>query len=289
MIATHTAAVVVMYYPEITFLKNIATYRNQVERLFIIDNSEAPDEDLYKPFRSDPKIVIIADKINHGIAKALNIAAKKAIQDGYEWLLTMDQDSSFNQVVLSDYLLAANAYPAKENVAIFGLPYDKSFLSSGPPDDLYIEVSSLITSGSLLNLQIFKKLGGFNEKLFIDEVDHDYCYRAILTGFKVIAVKAGLMQHSLGRSLEVTNKRKQVPDIKTLHSPVRIYYIVRNGLYVSGKYKNEFPKESTKRRKIIYVTVKNNLLYGNQKLAVAKYALLGLWHHVRKRYGKYEL
>ena len=47
MIATHTAAVVVMYHPEISFLKNIATYLDQVERLFIIDNSETPDEDLY--------------------------------------------------------------------------------------------------------------------------------------------------------------------------------------------------------------------------------------------------
>ena len=40
--------------------------------------------------------------------------------------------------------------------------------------------------------------------------------------------------------------------------------------------KMNFPKESAKRRKIIYVTVKNNLLYGDQKLAVAKYAVLGL-------------
>lgn len=288
MIATQTAAVVVMYHPEKSFLKNIATYVDKVARLYIIDNSEAPDEDLYKTYRSDPKIVIIADKINYGIAKALNIAAKKAIQEGYEWLLTMDQDSSFNQDVVNNYFHAADVYPDKEAVAIFGLPYDKSFLSSRSPDKIYTEVSSLITSGSLLNLKVFEKLGGFNEELFIDEVDHDYCYKAVLSGYKVIAVKAGLLQHSLGRSIELTNNRSPDPRLKTLHSPLRIYYIVRNGLYVSGKYKNEFPKESAKRRKIIYVTVKNNLLYGNNKPAVAKYALLGLWHHIKKRYGKFK-
>ncbi|HTE24670.1 glycosyltransferase [Flavitalea sp.] len=287
MIATQIAAVVVMYHPEISFLKNIATYADQVTRLFIIDNSEFPDEDFYKSFRSDPKVVIISDKINHGIAKALNIAGEKAKQEGFDWLLTMDQDSSFDPGVLSAYFQAADAYPAKEAVAVFGLPYDKEFLSSRPADEFYVEVNSLITSGCLLNLQLFEKLEGFNEKLFIDEVDHDYCYRAILSGYKVVVIKAGLMRHTLGRSLELTNKRNLSSGLKTLHNPIRIYYIVRNGLYVSGKFKNEFPKESAKRRKIIYVTVKNNLLYGDQKLAVLKYAILGLWHNVIKRYGRF--
>ena len=34
-----------------------------------------------------------------------------------------------------------------------------------------------MTSGNLLNLKIAEKIGDFEEKLFIDEVDHDYCYR----------------------------------------------------------------------------------------------------------------
>jgi rhamnosyltransferase len=286
MIATHTAAVVVMYNPETSFLENIATYLDPVARLYIIDNSESPDKNLYQSLRLNPKVVIISDKINYGIAKALNIAAEKAIQEGYDWLLTMDQDSSFDQDVLSDYFQAAETYPAKKSAAVFGLAYDKEFLSAAPAGEIYIEVNSLITSGCLLNLRVFEKIGGFNEKLFIDEVDHDYCYKAVLSGYKIVVVRTGFMRHALGRSLDLKAQPGSVSKRKTLHSPVRIYYIVRNGLYVSNQYKKNFPKESAKRRKIIYVTVKNNLLYGDQKLQIVKYALLGFWHYITHRYGK---
>ncbi|MHA4844310.1 glycosyltransferase [Flavitalea antarctica] len=286
MISTHTAAVVVLYNPHEEYLHNIATYVDQVARLFIIDNSEFPDERILKGLSANPKVVIISHKINHGIAKALNIAGRRAIHEGYAWLLTMDQDSSFQPGVLSAYLKAADEHVDKNAVAVFGLAYDKKFLSSFAPGEKYLEVNSLITSGSLVNLQIFQELQGFEEKLFIDEVDHDYCYRAVLSGFKVVVVRTGLMSHSLGESLEVTGSRGSAPRRKIIHSPVRIYYIVRNGLYISRKYKKDFPKESAKRRKIIYVTVKNNLVYGKQKFAVLRYTLLGLWHFLKNRYYK---
>src|SRR5688572_8162208 len=166
MIATHTAAVVVMYNPQAEYLHNIATYVDQVARLFIFDNSEVPDAGLFRELSANPKVVIISDKINHGIAKALNIAGRRAIQEGYAWLLTMDQDSSFQPVVLTAYLKAADEHVDKNAVAVFGLAYDKKFLASVPAEEKYLEVNSLITSGSLVNLQIFQELQGFDEKLF---------------------------------------------------------------------------------------------------------------------------
>lgn len=40
------------------------------------------------------------------------------------------------------------------------------------------EVKLAITSGSILNVTIAKQLGSFDENLFIDEVDSEFCYRA---------------------------------------------------------------------------------------------------------------
>ncbi|HMF71382.1 MAG TPA: glycosyltransferase [Flavitalea sp.] len=280
------AAVVIMYHPEVLFLDNIFTYLDFVDRLYVIDNSEAPSPGLRDRLTSNPKIKLIANNINYGIARALNIAGEKAIEEGYDWLLTMDQDSFFDTSVLTDYLKAADKFPEKETVAVFGVPYDSAFLANMPAEKLYLDVNSMITSGSLVNLKLFNHLEGFNEKLFIDEVDHEYCYRAKIAGFRIICIRAGLMSHSLGKAINITSPLNNHSRKKTLHSPLRIYYIVRNGLYILKHFKTQFPDQAKKRKKLIYVTVKNNLLYGHEKTAVIKYTILGFWHYIKKRYYK---
>ena len=60
-------------------------------------------------------------------------------------------------------------------------------------------MTSLITSGSLINTSIFSEIGGYNEKLFIDEVDHEYCYRIKMLGYSVLQLENILLNHTLGR------------------------------------------------------------------------------------------
>src|SRR5205085_611567 len=124
-----------------------------------------------------------------------------------------------------------------------------------------------------------------DEKLFIDEVDHDYCYRAKLLGYSIKMAEGIALEHVLGREKEVhtfwgTTKKK------TFHSPFRLYYIVRNGCYVVSTYKKKFRSEMKARKRDILVRIKNHLLYGPKKLSSLKHIVLGYIHYKKNRFGK---
>ena len=87
------AGVVVLYEPGDCVLNNINSYIDSLETLYIVDNSSSNNSKKFK----GKKIRYIYNKGNLGIAEALNIGAKRAIKDGYKWLLTMDQDSCFDK------------------------------------------------------------------------------------------------------------------------------------------------------------------------------------------------
>ena len=51
------------------------------------------------------------------------------------------------------------------------------------------DVSLAISSGSLFNLSVLKKIGWHNEKYFVDCVDYELCVRARRCGYKIGIVK----------------------------------------------------------------------------------------------------
>ena len=85
-------ATVIWYNPDDENIKNIRTYIDYVEKLYIIDNSKENNKKLADSLNNLKTEYIYNDK-NLGIAKALNLACEKAANDNFEWILTMDQDS----------------------------------------------------------------------------------------------------------------------------------------------------------------------------------------------------
>ncbi len=275
------AAVTVLYNPQEVFIKNIYSYSNRVSLLILIDNSENPSPALYDCFKNDPTIKIIFYHSNNGIAKALNDAVRLAAANGFDWILTMDQDSWFERKDLENYLAAFAQLPNKEKTAVVGPEFENKNTSG------IKKVISVITSGSLVNIKAFGSIGGFNEDLFIDEVDHEYCYRAILDGYAVLQIQQGFLQHSLGNLINVTTISGKKNKAKALHAPIRLYYIVRNSLYVISRYKNSFPAEMNFKRKDVLIRIKNNLFYGKHKLSILRYVVRGYIDYKKNRMGKY--
>ena len=68
------------------------------------------------------------------------------------------------------------------------------------PFEGFSERESVITAGSLISIMAYKAIGGYNEALFIDEVDHEYCYRLRREGFQVLLCGFVKMQHRGRRS-----------------------------------------------------------------------------------------
>ncbi len=233
--------VTVLYNPDKEVLENIKSYLKGLDKLYLIDNSEKENEELRNKFiEFSSKIEYIKMNGNEGIAKALNIAKNKAIEENFEWLLTMDQDSRFEKNAFFEMLDLVKKY-FKENIAIFS-PFHK-IVNSTLTDKEIEEKDIVMTSGNLLSLKLAKKIGDFEEKFFIDEVDHDYCYRIKKQNYKIVVLNKIILNHNLG------NIKKYRFFTTTNHNYIRRYYITRNKLYMIKKYsflKNKYLKEILK-------------------------------------------
>ncbi len=225
--------VVVLYNSDVNVLNNISSYLNDVDKLYVVDNSEIYNNSLIQKLQNDSKIQYIDNKGNRGIAYALNLGAKLAIDDNINWLLTMDQDSGFDKGSLEKMIKWINEKKT-DNIAIV------SPMHSVNARDNYQRQYDLVTmtSGNLLNLKIFQKIGGFDEKLFIDSVDTEYCLRLNMNGYRIKRCKEIILRHNLG-DIEIKNFLF-CNFYVTNHNAIRWYYIARNRLYTWKKYKKYF-------------------------------------------------
>lgn len=280
MAKTNIAGVVISFYPDQRFNQHIQSYLPGIDHLYVLDNSE-PAFEFKDIVTRNIKITLIQNGKNEGIATRLNQAASMARDAGYNWLLTMDQDSYFDPEHLSAYLEYALEYPERQQAAMFGV---ETVFTPEIISNIANPVERLITSGSLLNLRLFEDIGGFDESLFIDEVDHEYCYRAILKGYQNIQFSHIFLHHELGEAVVVHSlkgKRKTA-----FHSPIRLYYMVRNYLYLRQKYAPAFEKDLNIRARDLMHRIKNNLLHGPHKAVLIKMIFQAYWDYKKGRMGK---
>jgi rhamnosyltransferase len=280
------SAAVIIYHPDTSFLERIVSYFRYVTTVYVFDNTEGESE---VPFKDDllalGNVRYFHDRQNQGIAMRLNQAAALAIQEGFEWLLTMDQDSFFPDNTFGKYLDCIETYHNKSVVGSFGIQYlDKNV---DPNICSYLEVQHLITSGSVINLDNFQKIGVFDEELFIDKVDHEYCLRTLLKGFKNICCRNVYLQHSLGKTTYGRSLKTFKLSPRTVHSPARMYYIIRNYFHLRSKFKQpQFADSLNEMKEELWIRTKNNFLYGTGRLSLIKYLIKGYLDYRKGKMGK---
>lgn len=254
------AAVVVLYHPDPMEVKrNINSYLSFVSKLYIVDNTPAASIASQDILTDEKKISYIASGKNEGIAAALNTGASLAAEAGYHWLLTMDQDSFFEADQAEKYFSAFRQnFVNNGSVAVVAPSH---FIDKVNAATEYVQEMAVITSGSLINLAVWKEIGGYDNKLFIDEVDHEYCYRAKTKGYSVFRFPSIHLNHKLGEKKEAGYSGSIAKRKRTIHSPRRVYFMVRNYLYVRKKYKSAFPAEFKTRDKMLRTAIKNNVLF----------------------------
>lgn len=222
--------VVVWYNPDDDVYSNIKSYYNQSDRIYVIDNSKENNEELLKDL--DVNYVPLYD--NTGLAHALNIGMDMAIKDGCDWIMTMDQDSAFENNIVDIY----RKYIEENNtdkVAILCPQYhtDRNTLKE---QDGYVTKKFVMQSACLLNSDIFIKEGKFLEKLFIECVDLEYCLRVVKDGYKIIECTSAILMHKPAITYE---KKILFKTIKYGYaSPLRYYYQIRNLKYLVNRYKS---------------------------------------------------
>lgn len=239
--AQSVCAVIVTYNPRSTFIDNIVAVAAQVGHVVVIDNgSSGETEQHLHELETRLSCTVIRNHQNLGIAVALNRGVKYALEAGFDWVCTFDQDSRVCDGFISKMLEAYQQARNPERVALLAPSYvDRE---SGVTERLRRadngEILAAMTSGSMIPLSVIRELGFFDESLYIDAVDIEFCLRARRKGMVILQSPAVLL-HSLGRTryYRVFGLRFGV----TNHSAGRRYYMTRNRLRLLRLYARDWP------------------------------------------------
>lgn len=261
------SAAVIWYNPQKDDVSNVNTYAFYFSKVFIIDNSDIDNSHLANEIKN---AVYVPNKKNLGIATALNQACHLAKQEGFEWLMTMDMDSFFDSTQLNIYMnFVIDFSKNNSNVKSFSIRQKESDNNPIPiskwirfnilspikrkilgkkyqPKNIvlpsYEYKNTVMTSANIINLHTWNEIGFFDDNLFIDEVDHNYCIRLRLLNYEIVKCNEAYVFHTLG------NKKISLFPKIAYENDFRLFYIFRNlmienkrfgSLAIAPNYKNE--------------------------------------------------
>jgi len=277
------AGVVILYHPNLQQLsENIHSYVSGLKELYVYDNSEEEMVGLAPMLSAlHPNIKYHYFHLNQGIAYRLNQAVSESLANGYDYLLTMDQDSSFQP---GDFQKMLNQIEEGQfsNVAQFGVNCQPALTQSKEQPE---SVLTLITSGSILNLSLTQKVGVFNEQLFIDFVDAEFSYRVIQSGYINLMFSNIVLNHKLGELINGRSFKTFKSSLRIIHSPIRVFYMVRNGLYLLYKSNNLTPQMKKDVVRCLGI-LKNDFIYHPQLASVYLNAFKGAMAFLFNKMGK---
>jgi rhamnosyltransferase len=236
-------AVMVCFYPDIRELENhMKSIIGQVDKLIIVDNSEEPTKrDPWTERNHENKIEWIALRANLGIGAAHNVGIKMALEQSFEGIVLLDQDSNPPDNLVSSlvagvqFLEGHGVKVACIGPEIFNKNTNENYIplvNKGLQfNEHFSEKDVLISSGTLLLSKAVKEIGLMDESLFIDLVDFEWCWRAKNYSYKVFSTNQVRMGHMVGqKNIKILNLYNLL-----IPSPIRHYYQFRNTLLLIQK------------------------------------------------------
>lgn len=247
-------AVIVFYNPNKDVINNfdqtINSAKMYIKKFVCVDNSIVCNPDLERYLEKND-VIYIHNANEGGLAKALNVGCKYAIQDGFKYCILMDQDTIFSKEYFK--VFCEKKKLLNENVSILCPNIKKVILNDKgqkeiieKPDypicDGYVKLA--ITSGCMINLNDFDDLGGFDEKLFINHIDRDYSCNVINNGKKIFQLGKIFIYQEFGnmkRSNMIRIGKKE--HFAANAAPIRYFYSFRNDFYLKRKWGKAYSKE----------------------------------------------
>jgi rhamnosyltransferase len=295
LIKKQICAVVIIYYPERqVFLELLQRIINQVDHIVIVANSPM-DADILQEFPAD-KFTLIALSENIGLAAGHNRGIAWARDHSFDYVLLLDQDSLPAENMVAELLQAdVKLRSLGRKVAVVGPQYTdlrtkkpavfvrfergKIKLVSADNNN-YFSCHYLITSGSLIKIDILTTIGLFDESFFIDNVDLEWGLRAINYGYECVGVGSAILYHRLGDTIV-----KVLGRVIHMHSPLRHYYMFRNRILL---YKREYILMSWKISDCWRLLPKLMIhsLYTPPRWQHFRMIMLGIWHGLMNHSGK---
>ncbi len=221
--------VVVLYNPtveQISFYEGISLLGYKI---IAVDNSN-------RAIQISNDINYIPLYRNLGIAAAQNVGIEEALRRGFKYVCFFDQDSKFDlsyiPSIYKEYLCIQKADTTIGTVGplLIDERTQKEYLNRTDPNNEYEIVTHIISSGSIVEMSTFDMVGLYEERLFIDLVDSEWCWRAKKFGRTTYMTRRVRLNHSMGQ------KYRRIGNFAYgLSSPKRYYYQYRNTLWMLAR------------------------------------------------------
>lgn len=284
--------VIVTYNPNVfKFNELLVSIQGQVDNIFIIDNNS---NDFNISSQQD-KIHFLKLDSNVGVARAQNIGIKLSISKGSGFVVLSDQDTIYP----SDYVknmtetfdlcdsfgvISPLFNDISSDMGLFGFDIPgKFFWKREFPKKKLNMLNHSIASGMVIRSSLFINVGFFNEELFIDWVDFEWCWRVRRNNYYIVGNAEVIINHTLGdRFVNFLNKRITVKE-----NVDRYYYITRNSFFLAlfSKHLPVFYRLilflSSFKYLIIYPFISGSFL------KTLKRVIIGFVHGIKGRLGPY--
>jgi len=269
-----SCAIVVTHNPEVGALLKLLGQLNKETDFVVIDNgSQSIDriKNSISVYSRCQSLNCLPENV--GLAQALNIGLTLTIEANYDVAFLFDQDSSLCDLYIERMLSAfANVSGLSDNkIAALGPriinPQTKQQTKFKLFDRLifrsdrffnnskqHYHADFLITSGTLIPLQILQQTGLMKASYFIDNIDLEWCFRARSMGFELVGTDQAVLYHAIGeRSTNPLVRR----GIMAQHNPSRTYYSSRNRVHL---YRAEYSPWGWKLRDCVRFFIKASWL-----------------------------
>jgi rhamnosyltransferase len=273
--------VFITHNPAPSFYQNVLALKNQVTSIVVVDNaSSTPHQALLDQVAELPDVEIIQNARNLGVGAALNIGVDRALQRGHSWVATFDQDSFAGPGFIAEMLRAYKARSDRATIALLAPRYVEAGLgllhdeATGDGSSSEVIWTSMM-SGNLVRTDAISRVGFYDEALFIDYVDHEFCLRLVRHGYRVLKCKGSVLQHQLGRMSQA--RVAGVLMATTNHNPLRRYYNARNRILVYRRYWQMAPRWVWRDLKSFALETAKILLLEEERGAKLLNVVRGVW------------
>lgn len=237
------AVVVIFYNPDKDALRRIELYARMFNEVWVIDNSEIESKNISIELKQYPNCIYHKMNGNQGIARALNIGFDYGVKKGYDFVLTMDQDSVYDSKNMDRMIKYIESH-FDPSVGIYSPNYAKLYFDvkkntyiADTPVQKETEVKSVdfcMTSGSFVNVSSIQNIVPL-EDYFIAYVDDYLCTCLLENKYKLLRVGESIFSQQVGGDVKNTFFNRF---FKVIHqSDVRYYYMIRNNLHLQKRFK----------------------------------------------------
>jgi len=282
-------SIVVLYRP--VNVENLNEISNESSFCVVVDNSDFSNSDLIDSLNLS-NIFYIAMRDNVGIATAQNIGIKKAKELGSNFVVFFDQDSIIYEGFVGELISSYNKLVSEGvNVGLIGprahnlktgYKYEsRNIFKSRVHGVRFTYSDNTLSSGSLIPLSVLDRVGGMMDELFIDSVDHEWCWRAKYKfGKEIIIDENVLLPHMIGNG-EV----KFLGVVFNMGASFRYYYVYRNWLLLMTL---DYVPINTKLRILILIPIRLLVYFivSKDRFYLTKMSLKGIFHGVIKKTGR---